>query len=99
MTSTSSTKFCQRPVRSRHHRVLHPGRFAVTWAIFGCWAERSSATSTTTPLLRKKTAEQLLRHAVYDDGGPLIYNGPEEDQRSLDGTCRKLHRFLTQSQR
>jgi hypothetical protein len=51
------------------------------------------------PSLRKKTAEQLLRHAVYDDGGPLIHNGSEEDQRSLDATCRKLHRFLTQSQR
>ena len=50
------------------------------------------------PSLRKKTAEQLLRHAVYDDGGPLIHNGSEEDQRSLDATCRKLHRFLTQSQ-
>lgn len=51
------------------------------------------------PSLRKKAAEQLLRHAVYDDGGPLIHNGSEEDQRSLDATCRKLHRFLTQSQR
>jgi hypothetical protein len=51
------------------------------------------------PSLRKKTPEQLLRHAVYDDGGPLIHNGSEEDQRSLDATCRKLHRFLTQSQR
>ena len=49
--------------------------------------------------LRKKTVEQLLRHAVYDDGGPLIHNGSEEEQRSLDATCRKLHRFLTQSQR
>jgi hypothetical protein len=51
------------------------------------------------PSLRKKTAEDLLRHAVYDDGGPLIHNGSEEDQRSLDATCRKLYRFLTQSQR
>jgi hypothetical protein len=51
------------------------------------------------PSLRKKTAEQLLRHAVYDDGGPLIHNGSEEDQRSFDATCRKLHRFLSQSQR
>jgi len=51
------------------------------------------------PSLRKKTAEQLLRNAVYDDGGPLIHNGSEEDQRSLDATCRKLHRFLAQSQR
>ena len=51
------------------------------------------------PSLRKKTAEHLLRHAVYEDGGPLIHNGSEEDQRSLDATCRKFHRFLTQSQR
>jgi hypothetical protein len=51
------------------------------------------------PSLRKKTAEQLLRHAVYDDGGPLIHSGSEEDQRSFDATCRKLHRFLSQSQR
>ena len=51
------------------------------------------------PSLRKKTAEQLLRHAVYDDGGPLIHNGSEEDQPAFDATCRKLHRFLTQSQR
>jgi hypothetical protein len=51
------------------------------------------------PSLRKKTAEQLLRDAVYDDGGPLIHNGSEEDQRSLDATSRKLHRFLHQSQR
>ena len=50
------------------------------------------------PSLRKKTAEQLLRHAVYDDGGPLIHNGSEEDQRSFDATCRKLNGFLTQSQ-
>ena len=51
------------------------------------------------PSLRKKTAGDLLRHAVYDDGGPLVHNGSEEDQRSFDATCRKLHRFLTQSQR
>ena len=50
------------------------------------------------PSLRKKTAEQLLRHAVYDDGGPLIHNGSEEDQRSFDATFRKLNGFLTQSQ-
>jgi hypothetical protein len=29
----------------------------------------------------------------------LIYNGSEEEQRSLDSTCRKLHRFLSQPQR
>ena len=47
------------------------------------------------PSLRKKTAEQLLRAAVHQDGGPLLYNGSEEEQRSVDSTCRKLHRFLS----
>jgi len=50
------------------------------------------------PSLRKRTAERLLRDAIHEDGGPLIHNGSEEDQRSLDSTCRKFHRFLTQSQ-
>ena len=27
------------------------------------------------------------------------YNGSEEEQRPLDSTCRKLHRFLNQHQR
>lgn len=47
------------------------------------------------PKLRKKTAEQLLRAAVHQDGGPLLYHGSEEEQRSVDSTCRKLYRFLT----
>jgi hypothetical protein len=50
-----------------------------------------------TPSWRKVPAKQLLRQAVQDDEGPLIYNGSEEEQRSLDATCRKLHRFLSQS--
>ena len=50
------------------------------------------------PSLRKKTAEQLLRAAVHDDGGPLLYHGSEEQQRSVDSTCRKLYRFLTPPQ-
>jgi hypothetical protein len=40
----------------------------------------------------------LLCDAVHPDGGPLVHNGSEEGQRSFDATCRKLHRFLTQSQ-
>ncbi|HEY4961158.1 MAG TPA: hypothetical protein VII29_09895 [Terriglobales bacterium] len=52
-----------------------------------------------TPALRKVPAETLLRDVVGADGGPLIYNGSEEEQRSLDSTCRKLHRFLHQPQR
>ena len=52
-----------------------------------------------TPARRKVSAEKLIRDAVGADGGPLIYNGSEEEQRSLDSTCRKLHRFLNQPQR
>jgi hypothetical protein len=52
-----------------------------------------------TPSLRKVTAPRLLREAVHAAGGPLIHNGSEEEQRSFDSTCRKLHRFLSQPQR
>jgi len=51
------------------------------------------------PRLRKVAAEQLVRNVIHEDGGPLIHNGSQEEQRSLDSTCRKLYRFLTQSQR
>jgi hypothetical protein len=50
------------------------------------------------PSLRKRATERLLRSMIHEDGGPLIHNGSEEDQRSFDSTCRKLHRFLTQRQ-
>lgn len=46
------------------------------------------------PSLRKVAAERLLRKVIHEDGGPLIHNGSEEEQRSFDATCRKLHRFL-----
>jgi hypothetical protein len=52
-----------------------------------------------TSALRKIPAEKLIHDVVGADGGPLIYNGSEEEQRSLDSTCRKLHRFLNQPQR
>ena len=51
------------------------------------------------PSLRKKTAQRLLRDAIHEYGGPAVHNGSEEQQRSVDSTCRKLHRFLTQTQR
>jgi hypothetical protein len=51
------------------------------------------------PPLRKVAAEQLIRNVIHEDGGPLIHNGWEDEQRSFDSTCRKYHRFLTQSQR
>jgi hypothetical protein len=51
------------------------------------------------PSLRKVAAGRLLRSAVHEYGGPAVHNGSEEDQRSFDSTCRKLHRFLTQPER
>jgi hypothetical protein len=53
-----------------------------------------------TPSLRKKTLDQILSDVLHDDGGPLIHGGSsEEQQRSFDSTCRKLHRFLSQMAR
>ena len=51
------------------------------------------------PSLRTVAAERLLRNVIHQDGGPLIHNGSEDEQRSFDSTCRKLHRFLSQPQR
>ena len=51
------------------------------------------------PSQRKVAVHKLLRDAIGADGGPLIYNGSEDAQFSLDSTCRKLHRFLSQPQR
>jgi hypothetical protein len=50
------------------------------------------------PSQRKMAADRLLRNVIHQDGGPLVHNGSEEQQRSFDSTCRKLHRFLTQPQ-
>jgi hypothetical protein len=51
------------------------------------------------PSLRKKAADQLLRSAVHQYGGPAVHNASDEQQRSVDATCRQLHRFLTRSWR
>jgi hypothetical protein len=47
------------------------------------------------PALRKVPLARLLRDVVQADGGPLLYHGSEDAQRSFDSTCRKLHRFLS----
>lgn len=49
------------------------------------------------PSLRKIPVERVLFHLIDDEGGPLIHGcDSEEAQRSLDSTCRKLRRFVTQ---
>lgn len=48
-----------------------------------------------TPKLRKRAAVELVREVVANDEGPLIHGGvSEQEQRSLDSTCKKLNRFL-----
>jgi hypothetical protein len=53
------------------------------------------------PSLRKKSIKQILDDRIDDEGGPLVYAMESEEplQRSFDSTCRKLHRFLSQSSR
>jgi hypothetical protein len=47
------------------------------------------------PLLRNgRLNKHLLRMIEY--GGPLLYHGGEDQQRSFDSTCRKFRRFLTE---
>ena len=46
------------------------------------------------PPLRQQPMRQVLSRAIGDDGGPLIYNATEAQQRSFDSTCRRFHRFL-----
>jgi hypothetical protein len=48
--------------------------------------------------LRKKPVDQELRRMI-EYGGPLLYHGGEDQQRSFDSTCRRLRRFLTERAR
>jgi len=49
--------------------------------------------------LRRKRMEQILAERIDDEGGPLVYamESEEPQLRSLDSTCKKLHRFLNRS--
>ena len=52
-----------------------------------------------TPSLRKMPVEELVFN-VLEEGGPLLYHGDsEEEQRSLESTCRKFRRFLEEQAR
>jgi hypothetical protein len=46
------------------------------------------------PSLRKRPVEQHL-FKMIEEGGPLLYHGGEDQQRSFDSTCRKFRRFLS----
>lgn len=51
------------------------------------------------PSLRRKNIKQILADQIDDEGGPLVYamESEEDQQRPFDSTCKKLHRFLSQS--
>ena len=53
------------------------------------------------PSLRRKNIAQILADRIDDEGGPLVYamESEEDQQRSFDSACKKLHRFLSQSSR
>jgi hypothetical protein len=51
------------------------------------------------PSLRKKPVDGVLRRMIESDGGPLLYHGGEDEQRSFDSTCWKLRRFLAEKAR
>jgi hypothetical protein len=78
------------------HRVFLPRPFADTWDNLWTLGGEIIRDLNYIPSRRKVAANKLLRDAVHTDGGPLIYNGSEEEQRSFDSTCRILHRFLSQ---
>jgi len=47
------------------------------------------------PSLRKLGIVRVLAEAIDEDGGPIIYPPlTASEQRSLDSTCRLLHRFM-----
>jgi hypothetical protein len=48
------------------------------------------------PPLRKKPVEQVLLK-MLEYGGPMLYHGGEDEQRSFDATCRKFKRFLNET--
>jgi hypothetical protein len=53
------------------------------------------------PSLRRKSMEQILDGRIDEEGGPLVYamESEEDQQRSLDSTCKKLYRFLNRPPR
>jgi len=50
------------------------------------------------PSLRKKPVDRVLLEMI-EYGGPLLYHGGEDQQRSFDSTCRKFRRFLMEAAR
>jgi len=50
------------------------------------------------PDLERLPIDTLVGELIEADGGPLIYPRiSESEQRAIDATCKKLHRFLSGS--
>jgi hypothetical protein len=51
------------------------------------------------PEERRKGPRHCLLEQIDEEGGPLCHDidTDEQQQRSFDGTCRKIHRFLVAS--
>ena len=47
------------------------------------------------PSLRKRPVGQAV-FKMIEHGGPLLYHGSEDQQRSFDSTCRKFGKFLVE---
>ena len=50
------------------------------------------------PALRKQPVDRILSERI-EFGGPLLYHGDEDQQRSFDSTCRKFQQFRTERAR
>lgn len=59
------------------------------WALGGEFIRELHSDSS----LRKQPVERVLSR-IIEYGGPLLHNAAEDQQRSLDSTCRKFRRFL-----
>jgi hypothetical protein len=65
------------------------------WVLGGEVIRRLQMDST----LREAPVAEVVLDLIGDDGGPLLSRGQSEaEQRAFDATCRRLFRFLTQSQ-
>jgi hypothetical protein len=64
------------------------------WALGGEFIRELHSDSS----LRKKPVDRVLLQMI-EFGGPLLYHGGEDQQRSFDSTCRKLRRFLIETAR
>ena len=64
------------------------------WALGGEFIRELHSDSS----LRKKPVECVLS-GMIEYGGPLLYHGGEDQQRSFDSTCRKFRRFLAAAAR